>query len=107
MQTIHEQARVINTSSPDIKSTFSRIPNALDSLKALKIREFISWSVCFAIVSGLTGLILFLKVGVTMETVTASLFYLSLAGLIYFISRIILLSRNPSPVSHSAAHELN
>jgi hypothetical protein len=107
MQTIHDQARVINTSSPDIKSTFSRIPNAMDSLKALKIREFISWSVCFAIVSGLTGLILFLKVGVTMETVTASLFYLSLAGMIYFISRIILLSRNPSPVSHSTAHELN
>jgi hypothetical protein len=107
METIHGQSRMIKTSSTDIKSTFSRIPNALDSLKALKIREFISWSVCFAIVSALTGLILFLKVGVTMETVTASLFYGSLAGLIYFISRIIILSRTPSTVAHSTAHELN
>jgi hypothetical protein len=107
METIRGQVRVINTSATDVKSTFSGIPGSADPSKVLKTREFISWSVCFAIVSGLTGLLLFLHVGVTMETVTAALFYLSLAGLIYFISRIILLSRNPSPSAHSAAHELN
>src|SRR4051812_8764345 len=66
----------------------SGFPQTADSLrkeKRLKIREFISWAACFAVVSGITGLMKFLKVGVTMDSVNSALFYLSLAGLAYFI----------------------
>jgi len=75
--------------------------------KTLKIKEFISWAVCFAVVCGLTGLLKFLKIGVTMDTVTSSLFYLSLAGLIYFITRIVLLSRSQVQIHSNNLHELN
>ena len=75
--------------------------------KTLKIKEFISWAACFAVISGLTGLLKYLKVGITMDTVTSVLFYLSLAGLVYFITRIILLSRTQVQIHASNLHELN
>jgi hypothetical protein len=88
----------------------SGLPQANDSSKSekkLKISEFISWSVCFAVVCGLTGLLKYLKVGVTMDTITSALFYLSLAGLIYFITRIIMMSKSPVQLHSTNLHELN
>ena len=75
--------------------------------KTLKIKEFISWATCFAVISGLTGLLKYLKVGITMDTVTSALFYLSLAGLIYFIARIIMLSKSRIQIHSNNLHELN
>jgi hypothetical protein len=48
-----------------------------------------------------------LKVGITMEAVTASLFSLSLGGLIYFIYRIVVLSKKPAPFDPAVPHKLN
>ena len=106
MQTVRGQ-KMIDTSNSGFRSSFLKIPVYTNQEKRSKIREFISWSVCFAIVSGLTGLMKYLKVGVTMDSVTSILFYFSLAGFIYFISRIILLSRNPVHVNGRNLHELN
>jgi hypothetical protein len=75
--------------------------------KALKIKEFVSWAACLAIIFGLTGLIKYLKVGITMDTVTSTLFYLSLAGLIYFVTRIVLLSKSRVRLHSTRLHELN
>jgi len=97
MQTVHKQ----NMISPGYNSSFSRIPDPANQAKRLKIREFISWSVCFATIAGLTGLMKILKVGVTMDTVTSGLFYLSLLGLIFFISKIISASKNPVQLKSS------
>jgi|SRR5450631_2639179 hypothetical protein len=107
MQTVREQAKMVNISTPGLKSIISPVPDSTNHSKRLKIREFISWSVCFAIVSLLTGLLMILKVGITMETVTASLFFLSLGGLIYFIYRIIVLSKEPVLFDPAVPHELN
>ena len=97
----------IDISPARFSSGFSQAPVSPNQEKRLKIREFISWSVCFAIVTALTGLLKFLKVGITMDTVTSILFYLSLAGLIYFVTRIILLSKNPVHLPSRNLHELN
>ena len=106
MQTIREQ-KSIDISPAGLRSSLSQAPVTTNQVKRLKIREFISWSVCFAVISGLTGLLKILKVGVTMDTVNSILFFGSLAGLIYFISRIISLSRNPLPLNSNSLHELN
>ena len=107
MQTAHEKAQMIKTTLSGIRSSISQTPDSPNQAKKLKIREFISWSVCLAVISGLTGLIKFLKVGVTMDTVNSALFYLSLGGLIFFISKIIRLSKNPVQTGFQASHELN
>jgi hypothetical protein len=107
MQTVREQAERINISKPGLRSFVSPVPDSSDHSKRFKIREFISWSVCFAVISLLTGLLMILKVGITMETVTASLFFLSLGGLIYFIYRIIVLSKKPVLFDPAVPHELN
>jgi hypothetical protein len=75
--------------------------------KKLKIREFISWSVCFSVVVLLTGLMKLLRVAITMEVITSTLFYLSLAALLFFISRIIKLSKTSLPVKRGHLPELN
>jgi hypothetical protein len=107
MQTIRGQVNMINTSLSGIKSSISQVPDSSNQAKRLKISEFISWSVCFAVISGITGLIKYLKVGVTMDTVTSILFYSSLAGMVYFISRVISLSKNPVQLNRNLSHELN
>ncbi|HEY4935929.1 MAG TPA: hypothetical protein VII44_05080 [Puia sp.] len=106
MHTIREQ-KVIDISQGGFRSSFSSAMVSANQAKRLKISEFISWSVCFAIVSGLTGLMKFLKVGLTMDTVTSILFYLSLAGLAYFIYKIISLSKTPVQARIHPIHELN
>jgi hypothetical protein len=107
MPTIREQPKKIDISPNGFSSSFPRIPDPKNQIKRLKIGEFKSWSVCFGIICALTGLIMYLKVGVTMESVTSTLFFLSLAGLIYSIYKIALISKNPAQVSTNALHELN
>ncbi len=107
MQMVPEQANRVNISTPGLKPFISPVPDSSSHSKRLKIREFMSWSVCFAVISVLTGLLMILKVGITMETITDSLFFLSLGGLIYFIYRIIVLSKKPVLFDASVPHELN
>ena len=97
----------VDISPVQFNSGFSQQPVPPIKEKTLKIKEFISWAACFAVVSGLTGLLKFLKVGVTMDTVTSILFYLSLAGMIYFITRIVVLSRSQVQIHSNNLHELN
>lgn len=106
MQTVREQ-QSIDISPVPHKSPMIPAPVSPDQVRKLKIREFISWSVCFAVITALTGLMKILQVGVTMDTVTSILFFLSLSGLIYFIYRIISFSRNPLPRSPHPRNELN
>jgi predicted membrane channel-forming protein YqfA (hemolysin III family) len=106
MQTIREH-KTIDISPSAFRSNISQAPVSSDQVKRSNIREFMSWSVCFAIIAGLTGVMKFLKLAVTMETITSILFYLSLSGLIYFISRIIMLARNPVQLNTNSLHELN
>jgi hypothetical protein len=105
MQTVREQ-KIIDVSAAGFRTSPSQSPVS-NQENTLKIREFISWSVCFAVVAGLTGLLMYLNVGVTMESVTSILFYSSLAGLIYFVSKIILTSRKPVHMNTRTLHELN
>jgi hypothetical protein len=105
MQTVRKSA--IDISPAQFGSGISQPPVTPDQEKRLKIKEFTSWSVCFAVVCGLTGMLKFLKVGITMDSVTSSLFYLSLAGLIYFVTRIIMISKNPVHLYPNNLHELN
>ena len=106
MQTVHEQSRM-ETPSARFRPSHSQAPASENQVKKLKIREFISWSVCFAIVAGLTGLLKLLKVGVTAESITSTLFYISILALGWFVFRIVTLSRNPVQVKSSTLHELN
>lgn len=86
--------------SPDVVSINNRA-------KQLKIREFISFSVCLAIIALITGLLKFLKIGVTMDSVTSGLFYLSLGGLTWLIYRIYKLSKDQVQTNKLSKHELN
>lgn len=106
MQTVRELEK-IDISPSLIIPTLNQVQVSTNHTKKLKIREFISWSVCFGVVAGLTGLLKILNVGVTMEVVTSSLFYLSLGGLIYFISKIVSLSKNPLQNKAHEWHDLN
>jgi len=106
MQTFHKND--VDRSPIRFNSGFSPSTHSQKSEKRLKIREFLSWAACFAIIGGLTGLLKYLKIGITMDAVTSALFYLSLAGLTYFIARIIiLLSKRPVQLHSGNLHELN
>ena len=97
----------VDISPVQFNAGFSQQPIPPVREKRLRIKEFISWAACFAVVAGLTGLLKYLKVGITMDTVTSSLFYLSLAGLVYFVARIIILSRSRVQIHSGNLHELN
>jgi hypothetical protein len=108
MQTIREQNGMGSPSSGYL--THSAHPQALvteTQEKRLKIREFKSWSVCFATIVLLTGLLKVLKLGITMDSVTSILFLSSLCGLAYFIYRIMSLSRTPIRLNNPILHDLN
>jgi hypothetical protein len=107
MQTVSEEAAVIDIPQNGFNSTFSGKSNHTIRTKRLKISEFKSWAVSFGVISALTGLLMYLKVGVTMETITTSLFFLSLAGMIYSVYQIILLIRQPSKFDGNPTHGLN
>ncbi len=106
MQTVHEQTR-LGLTNPGFKPTPSSAGITTSQANRLKIREFTSWSVCFAVITLLTGLLKYMKLGVTMESVTSALFYTSLVSLAYFIYRIFSLSRNSIRVNNNSYHELN
>jgi hypothetical protein len=107
MQTVREQAKMFDISPIGFNSTLPRNPDPQSQIKRLKIGEFKSWSVCFGLICALTGLLMYLKVGVTMESVTSALFFLSLAGLVYSIYKIIFLSKEPGRTDSNSLHELN
>jgi len=93
MESLSKEARLIDIShSPKeiIKSdTYSG-----ESSNRLKIRESVSWAICFAIIAGITGALLAYKIGVTMSDITSILFYFSLLGLVAFVARAVRLSRS-------------
>jgi hypothetical protein len=107
MQTVRGRGQMINTGLSGIRSSVSQVPDSPNQVKRMKIREFISWSVCFALIFGLTGLIKVLKLGITMDAITSILFYTSLAALVFFVSKIISLSKNSSGIHFKNTHELN
>jgi hypothetical protein len=72
------------------KGTVESKSDPIASDNRLKIREYISWSLCFAVVAGITGALLIYKIGVTMSVITSILFYFSLLGFIAFIAKAIL-----------------
>jgi hypothetical protein len=97
----------VDISPIQFPSGLSQSPNIPSREKRLKIREFISWAACFAVICGLTGMLKFLKIGITMDSVTSALFYLSLAGLIYFVTRIVMMSKSRIQMHSSHLPELN
>jgi hypothetical protein len=107
MQTISNNARGIDTSPNVVPTQYPGVPDPVSQIRRLKISEFKSWTVCFGIISFLTGMLMYLKIGVTMETVTASLFFLSLTGMIFYIYKLILLTRVPARLESNPRHELN
>jgi hypothetical protein len=106
METIHSQKAVDKPVSPFLISGSSDLISS-NRVKKLKFREFISWSVSFGVISILTGLLKFLKIGVTMDSVTSVLFYLSIAGLFYFSYRIFVISKNSINRNTESFHGLN
>ena len=106
MLTVREQSR-IGKSDSEFKPTPSLVDKTENQENKSKIREFRSWSVCFAIVGFLTGLLKYLKIGVTMDSVTSILFYSSIFALTYFIFRIVSLSKNPARIKSNSYHGLN
>jgi len=68
-------------------------PDGLTPVNRLKIKESISWSICFAVIAGITGALLVYRIGVTMSLVTSILFYFSLLGFVAFVARAVYLHR--------------
>ena len=59
-------------------------------------RDALSFSISFAVIAVRTGAMLLYKVGVTISGITSLLFYASLAGMLFFAVRAILLTRQSS-----------
>jgi hypothetical protein len=106
MNTVREQAR-ININSSGFIPHYSPSSATENQSTRIKIRESVSWLVSFAVISFLTGLLKFLKIGVTVESITSALFYISLFSVSYFIYRIVALSRNTAQLRKGNLHELN
>jgi hypothetical protein len=106
MHTIQED-KVHDSHFSALRSTNSPIPLPKDSDQKLKQREYISWTISFAVISLLTGLLKFLKLGVTMDSVTSGLFYLSVVGLVYFIYKIFSSPKKHAVQNLSSVHSLN
>jgi hypothetical protein len=106
MQTVRGQNRT-DIHSSGFRSQLPQPPDSSDRVKRLKISEFISWSVCFFVMAFLTGLMKFLQLAVTMESVISIIFWLSLAGLVYFVSRLVQISRTPTQGKESEVVHLN
>lgn len=93
MQTIRGQ-KTNDISQAGFRPSFAK-SDSINQANKLKIREFISWSVCFAVITVITGLLKILKIGITMDTVTSVLFYFSIAGLVWFVYKIFSLPKYP------------
>lgn len=107
MQTVRQEAAVIDISKNGFQSSFVGNRDTESLMKRLKISELKSWAVSFAVISLLTGLLMYLKVAVTMETVTNSLFFLSLGGFVYAVCKIIFLLRQRPEYKVHPVHSLN
>jgi hypothetical protein len=107
MQTVHQESPVFDSSKKGFNSSSSAKPESKIQTKRLKISEFKSWALFCGVISLLTGALIYLKLGVTMETVTESIFFLSLGGLIYSIYQIVLLVKQPAPYDGNPVHGLN
>ncbi len=101
-----QEARIVDISQSG-KSLFKSVPTASASTRRLQISESISWSICFAIVAAITGALLVYKIGVTMSVVTFIMFYFSLAGLAFFIAKLIRLHRSQDVILRSESASLN
>lgn len=106
MESLPQEARMIDISQPG-KAMFTPPPISISPEKRVQFRDSISWLICFAIVAGITGALLIYKIGVTMSNVTSILFYFSLAGLVFFTVKAILLFRSRDGISHTKSPQLN
>jgi hypothetical protein len=106
METVRGQRR-FRIQSSGLSPSYSKTSSPENQVIKLKIREFIAWLVCFSVITSLTGLMKFLKLAVTVESITTTLFYLSIFAVAYFIYRIVSLSRNPVQLKSETLHELN
>jgi hypothetical protein len=88
--------------SPVIPNSFPAKPE-----KSFIKNENISWLICFGIVCFLTGMLKFLKVGVTMDTVTSVFFYVSLIGMFYFLYKIFSAPKISPRENADVFHSLN
>jgi hypothetical protein len=106
MEQQSQEARIVDISQSG-KSLFKSVPTPSASTKRLQIRESVSWSICFAIVAAITGALLIYKIGVTMSVVTFIMFYFSLAGVAFFIAKLIRLYRSKDVIVRSESALLN
>ena len=93
MQTIRQKPRLVDFPEASFTAQITRKIISQKHIKSLKISESLSWIVSFSVIVLITGVLKFLKLGVTMSTVTSGLFYLSLAGIAYFIFNIIRINK--------------
>jgi hypothetical protein len=96
----------------EIRASAFKSPASLNSFpakpaKSLIKNENIAWLICFGIVSFLTGMLKFLKVGVTMDTVTSVFFYISLIGVFYFLYKLFSAPKNNHRENTGPFHSLN
>ncbi len=97
-----DEIRASAFKSPALPNSFSAKPG-----KSLIKNENISWLICFGIVSFLTGMLKFLKVGITMDTVTSAFFYISLIGVFYFVYKIFSVTKINPQENAGSFHSLN
>lgn len=93
MESLSQKPRLVGLSRSARKHAKPE-PDSLSSVNRLKIKESISWSICFAIVAAITGALLVYRIGVTMSLVTSILFCFSLLGFVAFVARAIRLYRS-------------
>jgi len=93
MESLSQKTRLVGP-SPSARKHVKPEPDSLHAVNRLKIRDSISWSICFAIVASITGGLLVYRIGVTMSLVTSILFYFSLLGFVAFVARAIHLHRS-------------
>ncbi|HSZ31749.1 MAG TPA: hypothetical protein VK772_00485 [Puia sp.] len=106
MQILHEEK------TGEIRTSAFKSPASLNSFaakpsKSLIKNENISWLICFGIVSFLTGMLKFLKLGVTMDTVTSVFFYVSSIGVFYFLYKIFSAPKTSPAKNAGSFHSLN
>jgi hypothetical protein len=93
MESLSQETRLIDLSR-SAKKIVKTESESIASANRLKMRESISWAICFAVVAGITGALLLYKIGITMSLITSILFYFSLLGFVAFVARAIRLFRS-------------
>jgi hypothetical protein len=106
MQILREE-KTSETHASAFKSPASLNSFPSKPAKSLIKNENIAWLICFGIVSFLTGMLKFLKVGVTMDTVTSVFFYISLIGVFYFLYKLFSAPKRNHRENTGPFHSLN